>query len=195
METTPEVWMLKRLIFACSEPMAWWQSYSYSLNTKGGRVFFSSSSAKKGKENDGGIADMEVPVFVLEDLSEMARAGGAVGSPKWENSASRVCDAPTHQYDLYWTDGTQTGPGAAAGHIMKYLRFLERKCAEEAWQCEPPENAIRDFWLIVKEEVAHLVASKKPGEPTKKMWTCTICGGTESTERFCAECGAPKLSK
>jgi len=189
MEATLNVLMLTSLVFDCYEPMVWWQSWRYALNTRQGKAYFSSSHGRKGTDNDRGISDMEVPLFVLEDLSASARAGGAVGSPKWENAARPLHDAPTYHYDLYWTDGTQTGPGTAAGHILKYLRAIEKTCTEAALQCETPsENAFKEIAALLKEEPAQPSA----GKPAPVIWTCAICGGTESTDKFCMECGAVK---
>ena len=192
MKAISEALMLKRLYFGCSEPMAWWKSYSYSLDTKQGKVYFLSSYAEIDKKNDRKISEMEVPISVLENLSEIARAGGAVGSPKWENS-NKVMDAPMYDYDLYWTDGTRTGPGTAAKHIMRYLQILEKKCAEAALLCEPlPENTGKEVVLFLKKETAQPPISKNSDGQPQEMWTCAICGGTESTEKFCMECGAKK---
>ena len=192
MESISEVLMLKRLYFGCTEPMAWWNSYSYSLEAKQGKVYLLSSSANIDKEKGRTTSEMEVPISVLENLSEIARAGGAVGSPKWENSYDGTVDAPMYDYDLYWTDGTRTGPGTAAKHIMKYLQILGKKCVEAALLCKPlPENTGNEIALLLKEETAPPISKNSDGQP-QKMWICAICGGTESTEKFCMECGAKK---
>ena len=193
MEAISEVLMLKRLFFGCSEPKTWWKSYSYSLDTKQGKVYFSSSSAKKDKESDGKISATEVPISVLEHVSEIARAGGAVGSPKWENAVTEVRDAPMYDYDLYWTDGTRTGPGTAAKPIMRYLQIVEKKCAAAALLCKPlPENIGKDIAQLVKKETAQPSIGKNADARPQKTWICAKCGGTESTEKFCMECGAKK---
>ena len=136
MESTTEVLMLKGLSFDYSSPMTWWENYYYLLETKGDKVYFSSSSAKKNKEKSWSVSDVEVPNSVLEDLSEIARSGGAVGSPKWLNPSKGVMDAPTYHYDLYWMDGTQTGPGTATEQIMIYLTALAMQCADEQEKVE-----------------------------------------------------------
>ena len=193
MESTTEVLMLKHVNFGCAEPMAWWKSYSYSLNTRQGKVYFSCSPSKINKEHDGECSDVEVSISVLEDVSEMARVGGAVGSPRWENSSERMLDAPMYHFDLYWTDGTQTGPGTATGDIMKYLRALGKEHAETALPCEtPPEDTCKEIAPPLKEENAQPPAGKKSDEPAQETWICTVCGSVESGKRFCAECGAEK---
>ena len=161
MEAISEVLVLKRLYFGCSEPKTWWKSYSYSLDTKLGEVYFLSSYATMDRENDRKTSEMEVPISVLENLSEIARSGGAVGSPKWENFNNEVMDAPMYDYDLYWTDGTRTGPGTAAKLIMKYLQILEKKCVEATSRCEPlPENTGKEIALLLKKETAQPPISK-----------------------------------
>ena len=192
-EALSEALMLKGLSFGYSGPMTWWKSYSYLLDTKQGKVYFSSSSAKGDKENSWSFSGMEVPTSVLEDLSEMARAGGAVGSPKYEAPSKRVLDAHTYYYDLYWADGTHTGPGTAAGHIMNYLRILARQSARLALPSDPPpENTAKEIALLSKEEIAPPPTGESSDTAAQGKWTCSVCGGTESTEKFCRECGQPK---
>ena len=193
MKAISEVLMLKRLYFGCSEPMTWWKSYSYSLDTKQGKVYFLSSYAKMDQKNERKLSEAEVPISVLENLSEIARDGGAVGSPRWENSNNKVMDAPMFDYDLYWTDGTRTGPGTAAKHITTYLQILEKKCEAAASICQPlPENIGKEIALLLRKGNAQPPISMNSDDQSQKMWTCAICGGTESTEKFCMECGAKK---
>ena len=185
MVKTSEVLMLKSLSCGYSGPMAWWESYGHHISTNQGKVYFSASSSKKDKDNVWDFSHMEVPYSVLEDLSEMARAGGAVGSSEWVDPRSRMLDAGTHHYDLYWADGTHTGPGTATKQIMSYLWALARKYAEIAIPDEPsPKNNV--------EETAQLPVQQPPAKPAEEMWICSSCGSSVSSKRFCAECGAPK---
>ena len=131
MESAKEVLMLKSLSFGYSGPRNWWESYGYNLNTTGEKVLFNSSSAKGNKERTWKLEDFEVPYSVIEELSEIARSAGAVGSPEWIDPLQGALDAHTYHYDLYWTDGTHTGPGTAAGKIMSYLNVLAIWCDEE----------------------------------------------------------------
>ena len=193
MNSAKEILMLERLKLACHEPMVWWQSYSYSLDTKQGKVYFSASSANINKENSVNLSDIEVPVLVLEDLSEIARDGGAVGSSKWVKSYDGTADAPTYHRELYWADGTQTGPGTAEGQLLKYLRILEKKCAESELSGKPlTESTYKEIALLLKEEAALLSAVENTVEPPRKMPACTVCGSTEGSEKFCFECGQPR---
>ena len=185
MAISSEVLMLKSLSCGYFSPMAWWESYSYNISTNQGIVYFSASSAKKDKENVWDFSHMEVPYSVLEELSEIARAGGAVGSPEWVDPRRRMHDAGTRNYDLYWADGTHTGPGTATKQIMSYLWALARKYAGIATTDDTlPESNVG--------ETAPLSAQQPPAEQAEEMWTCASCGSNVSSKKFCAECGAPK---
>ena len=131
MKSAKEVLMLKRLSFEYSGPMVWWESYGFYLKVTEEKVYFTSSPAKGKKEHTWRFEGVEVPYSVIEELSEIARAAGAVGTPAWVDPLHVALDAHTYHYDLYWTDGTLTGPGKAANQIMSYLNVLAIWCAEE----------------------------------------------------------------
>ena len=189
MEPTPQVLMLYKLSFEYYGPREWWKSYGFFLKSKDDKVYFSSSSAKVSKEETWSFSEVEVPNSVLEDLSEMARAGGAVGTPEWVDPLSQALDAHTYHYDLYWTDGTHTGPGTAANHIMNYLRELARQCAGIALPGEPlPKNTAKEIAMLSQEKTSTQASTAT----TQGMWTCPACDSTVSGKKFCEECGQPK---
>ena len=179
MGKTSDALLLKGLYFGCSGGMAWWEGYGYSLRTDNGKIYFSGSDRKNSCE----FFDAEVPFSVLEELSEMARAGGAVGSPVWEDPRIKMMllDASTRSYDLNWADGTKTGPGTAGGQMMDYLRELAKKYAEVSPKNEAP----------VQEPPKEEPQRHTPDTLPQETWACP-CGGFLNTGRFCAECGSPR---
>ena len=171
MESKTEVSMLKRVSVEDYGQMSWRKKYSYYVKIKEDKVYFSSSYAEENKEKLWSFSELEVPYSVIEDLSQLARSGGAVGSPEWVNPATGVMDAHSQNFDLYWADGTHTGPGTAAEQLTSYLNTLGRQCGEK---------------LKIAE------AQKRVSGPAPKgAWTCS-CGFNESTGKFCLECGQPR---
>ena len=164
MKPTKEALMLKHLSIEYYGPMPWMKSFNYFLKTKGNNIYFSSSYAEQNKEKTWDFNEIEVPYSVIEDLSQLARSGGAVGSPEWEDTSTGVMDAHKYFYDLCWVDGTHTGPGTASEQLMSYLNTLSRQCAEKL---------------------------KTTGPIPKGAWICS-CGFSESTGKFCLECGKPR---
>ena len=164
MESKTEALMLKRLSIEYYGQMPWRKKYSYFVSIKDDKVYFSSSYAEENKEKLWSFSKWEVPYSVIEDLSQLARSGGAVGSPEWVNPAAGVMDAHSHNFDLYWADGTHTGPGTAAEQLTSYMNTLGRQCADKLKKAEPSP---------------------------KGAWMCS-CGFSESTGKFCLECGQPR---
>ena len=196
MKTSSGKLMLKSLSFGYSGPMTRWKSYSFFLNTEQGRVYFSAKSAEEDKENKWDFSGVEPPLAVLEDLSEMARAGGAVGSPVWVDPLSRVHDAHTHYYNLYWADNTHTGPGTAARHIMQYLTALARQYAGTALPGEAaPKNTAKEIELLAQGKAMPPSAVDENAPPSQKAWKCASCGAAVTSAKFCSECGAPKAAQ
>ena len=168
MEVKTEALMLNRVSVEYYGSMAWRKNYSYFVKIKEDKVYFSSSYAEENKEKSWNFSELEVPRSVIADLSQLARSGGAVGSPEWVNPATQVMDAHSHNFDLYWADGTHTGPGTAAEQLTSYMNTLGRQCAKKA-------------------EAQQLASKPAP----KGAWMCS-CGFAESTGKFCLECGQPK---
>jgi len=171
MESNTEVLMLKRLSIELYGQMPWRKNYSYYVRIKEDKVYFSSSYAEENKEKLWSFSEFEVPYSVIEDLSQLARSGRTVDSPEWVNPATEVMDAPTHNFDLYWEDGTHTGPGLAAEQLTSYMNTLGRLCAEKLKIAEAQKRA--------------------SGPAPKGAWKCS-CGFNESTGKFCSECGQPR---
>ena len=167
MAVTPEILMLKELRFSTPGGMTMGDYGTLiSVKTVDGHVYLSA----RYRPASLSFSNVEVPFSVLEDLSEIARAGGAVGSPVWvpPHSDLATCDVMgKREYDLYWEDGTQTGPGAALNQLWDYIYgLLLNKDADEPSESEPQA-------------------------PDPTLWTCT-CGGSENKGRFCVECGSKK---
>ena len=136
MKSTVNALMLKYLSIEYYGPLPWMKSFSYFLKTRGENVYFSSSYAEQNEEKTWNFYEIEVPYSVIEDLSQLARSGGAVGSSKWVDPLVGVLDAHKCLYDLEWVDGTHTGPGTAAEQLMSYLNTLGRQCADKLKKAE-----------------------------------------------------------
>ena len=188
-------------------------TYSYVLITIDGKVYFSAGDRKAG----WGFSNVEVLAVVMEDLSKIARDGGAVGTPVWEDPmrTMMMLDAATSNYDLYWDDGSHTGPGTASGTMMKYIYALAKKCLAELPEEEHEQQkdgesynnmgfmgfaglglvgAMGPSWAKNNfyETKTPAYEVKTPAEDTREKWTCTNCDYPGNLARFCMECGAPK---
>ena len=203
MKKTLDDLMLKRVDFGRGGGMNWRDRYNFFLRMVNDKVSFSGGDGKRA----WGFSDVEVPATVMTDLSKIARDGGAVGTPVWVDPVRtmRVLDAPTSHFDLYWEDGSHTGPGTAAGSMLSYMRDLAEKCLRDLPEDDPRRHNKDDpfigsvrfagWGMAGNTEAAQNTFKNIQGgqeENTQEKWTCTNCNFPDNVGRFCSECGSPK---
>jgi|GEM_PF-6860624 len=105
--------ILKKFYYSVSG-MATNDYTSLSIETIDDKIYY---RANIGKTSTKII--VEVPVNVIEELTKIALEGKAYGSPKWVNT-SQIHDLML-SYDLYWKDGTITGPGNSKNEMRNYM--------------------------------------------------------------------------
>jgi len=199
------------------QEIIWENSYHFDVNIKYETNYFSAEYYYL--ERIVTFYSETVPDTVWEDIAEIARSAGDLGSPERypppspEPPPGMIVDKPFRtnwSSSLEWSDGTKTGMGNAKEEILQYLHDLAEKCVDVASQEGPLDEGtsirIREKWVCptcgFDDNLTNYCKGcgiMRPEETWKnaayfarERWTCPECGFSENRNDFCADCGSPK---